>query len=101
MKHAIACLLFLITLGGGSGASAETRVCGGFVGAGCGQGEWCDPYPAMCKVSDVQGRCVRASGVCTRDYRPVCGCDDRTYSNDCVRRAARVAKKHDGACLAK
>jgi hypothetical protein len=35
---------------------------------------------------------------CPATFSPVCGCDARTYGNDCQRQMARVQKDHDGAC---
>jgi len=36
--------------------------------------------------------------VCTMDYTPVCGCDDKTYSNACVSSASGVLSWTTGAC---
>jgi hypothetical protein len=43
---------------------------------------------------------VRSDGscVCPRIYRPVCGVDGRTYSNNCEANCAGIAIAHDGAC---
>lgn len=82
-------------------AVGEGKVCGGKRGIQCDKGLWCDPAPGMCRVSDVEGKCVRIvekDDLCPKDYMPNCGCENNTYSNDCERVRAKEPKKHDGPC---
>ena len=39
--------------------------------------------------------------MCTADWRPVCGCDGKTYSNACNANAAGVSRYTEGECDAK
>lgn len=36
--------------------------------------------------------------ICTMDYTPVCGCNDRTYSNSCQAESAGVLFWTPGTC---
>jgi hypothetical protein len=71
------------------------------IGAVCDKGLWCEPPAGTCTVS--KGICVAVPRLCiarrnSASYRPVCGCNSKTYSSDCFRRAYKVAKFHDGKC---
>jgi hypothetical protein len=73
--------------------------CGGVIGAQCAKGLWCDSLPGLCGAP-LKGTCERVPQACTMEYKPVCGCNGHTYSNDCVRRSAKVGLRRAGACMA-
>jgi hypothetical protein len=97
---AAAFALFISTalISGTAEAVGLGKTCGGIAGIPCNKGLWCDHKPGMCRVADASGRCVKVPQICTKIYKPVCGCNGKTYGNDCARRAAKVHKKHDGPC---
>jgi hypothetical protein len=70
--------------------------CGGFTGAMCPMGQYCDT--PNCGVADETGVCLTPPATCDKVLAPVCGCDGKTYSNDCIRQMAGVSLQHAGTC---
>jgi hypothetical protein len=74
------------------------KTCGGIAGIGCDPGMFCNFKVGSCHVADAQGKCVKVPTICNRLYRPVCGCDNKTYANNCERLAAKAQEDHAGKC---
>jgi hypothetical protein len=60
-----------------------------------GSKQYCSKAAGDCKGT---GECKARPEVCPLIFKPVCGCNNKTYSNDCFAAMAGVNVKAEGAC---
>ena len=85
-----------------SAQGACGRSCGGMplpgIPSGCEASQVCDLPANTCDIADIPGTCVHRPETCAEIYQPVCGCDEQTYANDCVRLQQGAALQYSRAC---
>jgi hypothetical protein len=79
-------------------AAGEGEMCGGIVPIECDEGLYCRYDGGTCGAADQSGTCRQRPDNCTREHVPVCGCDQRTYSNACEAERAGVSVAAAGDC---
>ena len=97
----VTALTLMIFVPTAASAAGVGKTCGGIFGEQCDAGLFCQSKPGTCGRYDLTGICAVKPRFCPQITGPklvVCGCDGKTFFNDCARRQAGVSLAHKGKC---
>lgn len=80
--------------------AATGETCGGMMGTVCASAaEYCHmDISAQCGAADQTGTCKVKPEMCTQQFEPVCGCNGKTYGNECSANSKGISAAYDGPC---
>jgi hypothetical protein len=89
----------LVTACGDPGDPTDGNVdCGGIAGLVCKEGFYCDYGGGKCGHGDTLGKCQPKPTECSQECVNICGCDGKTYCNECAAHLAGVDETTDAIC---
>ncbi|MEM7158152.1 MAG: hypothetical protein AAF799_35245 [Myxococcota bacterium] len=78
---------------------SEGKACGARAGDTCAEDEYCAYEPSgICGWADATAVCKKKPEMCTQQHDPVCGCDQKVYSNACMAAVAGTGVLKKGDC---
>ena len=72
--------------------------CGGPDHSACPAQTYCEYPEGSCGKDAAFGKCNGLPEICTMEFAPVCGCDNKTYGNTCTAKSKGVSIAHQGEC---
>jgi hypothetical protein len=69
---------------GGDLDGGPVRLCGGFAGLRCDEGDYCDFPDDTCGAADALGSCLPRPDECEPREDPVCACNAMAYDSPCL-----------------